>query len=189
MWEAWRHCVFKEGIVSKTNGTSTATAEKAALATVGANDPLDVHRERIGEREYSVEELTAYRFLALGDLVTEQAEVLGKAGLLNQETFKALDDGDFMPLVSKLRTVWREAPDVIGRFFALILSAEAEDDPDYILRHIKLITQVPRVLRAFMKANPWTDLVEGFFHLREEFQTSIGQLREEGTEKLATSSQ
>jgi hypothetical protein len=161
------------------------TPEKAALHVLSAIDPLQIHTERIGERDYTIQELTAYRFLELSDLIVEQAEVLGEAGLLNQETYKALDSGDFVPLIKKLRTVWKNAPDVIGRFFALILSAEEEDDAEYILRNIKTFTDVPRVLKAFMKANPWRDLVDDFFQIGAEARTELAEV----TEKQHTSSQ
>lgn len=169
----------------------SSTSTRAALQTVGANDPLDVHREKIGDREYAIEELTAYRFLALGDLITEQAEALGGAGLLNMEAFKELDKGDFSGLITKVRKLWKDAPQVVGRFFALVLSGEQEDDPDYILKHLKLFTQLPRVLMEFMRVNPWRDLVDSFFQIGQQIRGAAGpsgDLEEAQEGKPSTSS-
>ena len=169
-------------------GNGQAEASQVALDVLAADNSLNITYERIGDRRYPIEELTALRFLELSDLVVENATLLGEAGLLNQGTFQNLDKGDYAEMVKKIASVWKRAPDVLGRFFAIVLSGEQEDDGDYILRHIKLFTQVPRVIKAFMKVNPWRDLVDSFFQIGQEVRGAAEPQPQEPTNP-GTSSQ
>lgn len=183
-------------MVSQTQSTTRSkrqSSEAVALQVLDADNPLNIHIEHIGEREYAIQELSVQGFLDLSELVRAEADVLGEAGFFSQKTYDDLrQSADYTGLVKKVGEVWRRAPHVVGRFLAIVCSAEREDDADYILRHMKLFSQLPRVIRTFMQLNPWEDLVEDFFQIGAEFRTKVAQLRdtpEQGAENPGTSSQ
>lgn len=170
---------------------STVSSKKqdpgvVAMSVLGGSDPLNQERITIGEREYAIQELTAFRMLDLGALIMSEIQGLADAGLLTADAWGGVKASDLTTILPRLATVWQRVPGLFGRFLALILSAERDDDPDYILRHIKL-RQFTAVILGFMRANEWGDLIADFFRLKSEFQGTVAKLQED-ISKLVTSS-
>ena len=165
---------------TSTQSTTQQTEDASALATRVITAGLSTAGQSIvvKERTYVVQEVTVDAFLEIGNLLTEHAEAFAEAGLLSESAFDEIKGGDYASLVMKLAKVWKRIPSTVGTLLALMLSADQPDDPDYIRKHLKL-SQLVTVLRAFMRANPWGDLAEGFFQLRQEWEETLSQLRSE----------
>jgi hypothetical protein len=161
-----------------TGVVGPAGAAETAAGVLTVDLPQNEESVRVGERTYVIQELPAAAFLEIGTIVSEEVESLAEAGLLREDAWTDLGkDGDYAGIVRKVALIWKRVPRVMGRLLALVLSAEEPDDPDYILRHLRA-TQLLAVVRTFMRVNPWGDLVEGFFQLREEWGATIQDIRE-----------
>lgn len=156
------------------NSTAAAVAVDVLTADL---TPLPEATFHIGERAYVVRELPVDAFIGLGNIISDNAEELGEAGLFDQAAWE-IKGTDYTELVRKVAKVWRRVPGVIDRAFALLLSGEEGDDGEYIRKHMTP-RQLLAVVKAFMRTNPWQDLVEGFFQLREEWSGEAQAIADE----------
>lgn len=170
-----------------STGRKAGDVGQAALSVLSASDPLEQETITIGERQYTIQELTALRMLELGSLIMSEIQSLADAGLLTGDAWGGVKASDLTTILPRIAMVWQRVPGLFGRFLALLLSAEATDDPEYILKYIKL-RQLTAVILGFMRANEWGDLIADFFRIKAEFQQTVARLQE-SISKLDTSSQ
>ena len=140
-------------------------ASKAASSVLTSESPQKEEVITVGDRTYIIQELPVDAFIQLSGIITEEIEALGEKGLLDQKEWEGVNLKDTAIVMKKLAQVWQRVPNLAGKLLALMLSGEEPDDPVYIRRNLKP-RQLIQVVRAFMRLNPWGDLIEDFFALR-----------------------
>jgi hypothetical protein len=168
--------------VSTATATKAPEVEAASLAASVLTSDLPTNEVSITvkERTYVIRELSVAAFLSLGAVIAQEAESLSKAGLLKEAVWQDLGkSGDYSDLVSRVALVWAHVPNVCGRALSLIMGGEHPDDPEYILANITP-RQLLQIIRAFMRTNPWQDMVEDFFRLRQEAANAFQRIPSSG---------
>ena len=166
---------------SHSSQSPDLSPDQSALEVISGLSPVTGMRTiQIGEREYTLRELSPLNTLLLTKLVIDEANTLGKAGLLDASKWAGLGgpDGqgtDYTNLLLMIAPVWEQVPELIGKALALILSAERPNDGEYILKHMTN-TQLFDVFDAFMETNSVGDIVERFFRSRRKMAEVIAEV-------------
>lgn len=154
-----------------------AVAAVAAEREVADAVPIAGVAFSLDDRVFTVSRLKFGPFLALTVLLIAQVRALGQLGLLRMDVLARLGQVEgLLDTLELFGQIAERAPAVAQELLGLLLGAQGPEDKLYIYEHLDF-ADFPDVVAAFMRYNPWKDVMEKLFRLGREIAAEYQTLR------------